>query len=434
MNLFKTIGNLCLVFLCMISIIVIGLFIYFRYIDPDKTIGVNNFGDQVALDYEKYTGGMSESEIKELEDRMLFEINVYTNENLNGITMYEFEFNYFTTWELKLTDYRSSGYQLLYNYPGNDNFYNSSFPLNSNEDFEKYIFKENIYEKTFNHLYWNANNKVSTGLNRNTDYIVKIDNEAYTINLNKTYITKERLWGFLWYQDVVKEYTFANLMNGLFSLASQTNNGEGSFYVYPDLSKFFTVKKFNSEGVLEEQVYTDIVKNYACIKVNFSNDGAFSSSQSLFEMIDNNPNFDLYANDLDTDYWASSLGYNLTCEHLNYRYSELYGGYFVSLSQSLIVKFNEMARTSINVLIDLDSDYLINNKINVLGFDYNAFNNIEINQIYIKSDFGENLTMLDNCLDSSLNIFKYSDNIDFSWVNSEIPSGCEEVVVNDLST
>ena len=101
MGLVRSLGKISLVILCIISLIVTGLFIYFRYIDPDKTIGINNISDQVALDYEEYTGDLTESEIQELEDRMLFEVNIYTNENMNGITLIEFQFNYFTTYELK---------------------------------------------------------------------------------------------------------------------------------------------------------------------------------------------------------------------------------------------------------------------------------------------------------------------------------------------
>ena len=203
MSVVKTIGNICLVILCIVSLIVTGLFVYYRYIDPSQTIGVNNIDDQVALDYEEYTGDLTESEIQELEDRKLFEVNVYTNENMNGVTLVEFQMNYFTTWRLELTDYRSTGYQLVANFDPATNFtdnliFNSlyGFEYHYNENFDS-IYSSNLYEKTTS-VDWSANGPTNTGFARDKEYIVKIKDEAYSINLNKTYTKSEPLWGFLW--------------------------------------------------------------------------------------------------------------------------------------------------------------------------------------------------------------------------------------------
>ena len=441
MSVVKTIGNICLVILCIVSLIVTGLFVYYRYIDPDKTVGVNNISDQVALDYENYTGGLTESEIEELEDRMIFEINIYSNENDNGITLMEFQFNYFTTWKLELVDYRSTGVQTTINFNPNNYFGYEllleeacGFDYHYNENFDDYS-AQNMYEKTTG-VTWNAS-KIATGLERDKEYIIKIEDEAYTINLNGTYTKSEPLWGFLWDVENTYNRTWEQLIFSVINSASNTSQGEGTCYITPDFSDFFTVKKFNSEGVLEEhsegvleeQVYTDIVDTYASVKVNFSKDGAYNSSQSLYGMIDNNPNFDLYGNNLDTDYWASSITYNLDAPDLDYRYSSSYSGYLVSLNQKLINKFNDMPRTKINLVIDLDSDFVTSGNYNIVGLDYNALSNIDLYELSILSDSDLSFVVLDNAIDETLDIFKYSGNIEFSFVNSQLPSTCEEVVV-----
>ena len=434
MSVVKTIGNICLVILCIVSLIVTGLFVYYRYIDPSQTIGVNNISDQVALDYEEYTGDLTESEIQELEDRKLFEVNIYTNENMNGITLVEFQMNYFTTWRLELTDYRSTGYQLAANFDPASNFMDGfifdflyGFEYNYNDNFDG-IYSSNLYEKTTS-VDWSANGPTNTGFSRDKEYIVKIKDEAYTINLNGTYTKSEPLWGFLWDVENTYNRTWEQLIFSVINSASNTSQGEGTCYITPDFSDFFTVKKFNSEGVLEEQVYTDIVDTYASVKVNFSKDGAYNSSQSLYGMIDNNPNFDLYGNNLDTDYWASSITYNLDAPDLDYRYSSSYSGYLVSLNQKLINKFNDMPRTKINLVIDLDSDFVTSGNYNIIGLDYNAFDNIDLYELSILSDSDLSFVILDNAIDETLDIFRYTSNIDFSFVNSQLPSSCEEVIV-----
>ena len=433
MSVVKTIGNLCLVILCIVSLIVTGLFVYYRYIDPDKTVGVNNISDQVALNYESYTGGLTESEIAELEDRMIFEINIYSNENDNGITLMEFQFNYFTTWKLEFTDYRSTGVQTSVNFNPNSYFGYEllleeacGFDYHYNDNFDDYS-AQNMYEKTTG-VTWNAS-KIATGLERDKEYIIKIEDEAYTINLNGTYTKSEPLWGFLWNVENTYNYTFDDLYWSLIRAGANTSQGEGTCYIFPDLSDWVTVRKFNDEGVIEDQVYTDIVKNYACVKVTFSKDGAYNSSQSLYGMIDNNPNFDLYGNNLDTDYWASSIIYNLDTSDLDYRYSSSYNGYLVSLNQKLINKFNDMPRTKVDLVIDLDSDFVLSGNYNIVGLDYNAFDNIDLYELSILSDSDLSFVVLDNAIDETLDIFKYTSNIDISFVNSQLPSSCEEVIV-----
>lgn len=447
MKLVKTICDVSLVILCIVSLIVTGLFVYYRYIDPTRTIGVNNISDQVSLDYESYTGELTESEIKELEDRMLFEVNIYTNENMNGITLVEFQFNYFTTYELKFTDYRSSGIQFVFNNNifeqsfgkensdimsnevfGFDLQYNENFPTYSS-NFVNYMCSEvNMYEKTTS-VDWSSNGPTNTGLTRDTEYIIKIDDEAYSINLNKTYKKSEPWLGFLWNVENEYQRTWDQLITSVIRSASQTSKGEGTCYITPDFSDFFTVKKFSDEGVLYEQVYTDIVNTYAVVKVNYNLDGAYNSSQSLFGMIDNNPNFDLYGNNLDTEYWASSITYNLDSEDLDYRYSESYNGYLVSLSQGLINKINDMPRTKVNLTIDLDSDFVKNHNYNIVGLDYNALSNIDLYELSILSDSDTSFVVLDNAIDDSLDIFRHSDTIILSFVNSSLPSGVEGVIV-----
>lgn len=428
MRVLKSIGDICLFFLCIIFIIVDILFIYYRFIDSDKTIGINIVGNQVGTDYIHYEDGMTEQEKKEFEDRLLFEINLYDNTEKNGIFLAEFQFNYFTTYKLQVSDYRSSGYQLVFNdKEASEVFGSAGINAGYNENVED-MYLQGFYETT-DFVNWKGNQQITTGIKRDTEYIIKIDGKPFSLNFNGTYKTTEKVLGFLWDKEVTKEYTFTDLFLYLIDSASKSSEGESSFYITPDFSNWFIIKKFNEDGVLEENVYSDIVKNYAHVKINYTKDGMVSSKQSLFGMINSNPSFDLFENDFNSEYWVSNIIYNLDESYLSYRYSELYQGYFVSISQEFSNKFSKMPSSKINLVIDLDSDYLKNNNYNIVGVDYNGLENLKIYTLTIKSSNTKVINMLSSCLNEDLHFFKHTSNIQFNWVESKLPSSCEEVIL-----
>ena len=137
---------------------------------------------------------------------------------------------------------------------------------------------------------------------------------------------------------------------------------------------------------------------------------------------------------MDTTYWQERMTYNLDekakyngKDIFVYRYSEVYGGYFVSLNLDVKQIFQEMPRAKVNIIFDLNSDYLKENNINIVGLDYNAFADFEIDTITFK---GENQTiyLLDSALyNSNLKTLKYSAGISFVMADNSINSEYEEV-------
>ena len=120
MKVLKTIGNCCLVFLCVISLCVINGFVYYHYFVKDITIGVNNIDNQVGLDIQEVlkSEDLTEEEKDELKDRYFLEVNYYSNDKGNGIQLQELRMNYFTSYRLTSADYRSTGMQYLGDYKG----------------------------------------------------------------------------------------------------------------------------------------------------------------------------------------------------------------------------------------------------------------------------------------------------------------------------
>ena len=429
-NTIINIGKICLIILCVVALALDALFIYFRYIDPSQTVTINNIGNQVAVDAITDADGLTEEEKQALEDRTLFTVNLYDNSNQNGIFLGEMQMNYFMSYNLTTSDYRSSGVQYAINFPFAQEIDLFKNTYNSNYD---YVFSVTEYDTT-DGVSWNGkieDMSVATALERDKEYIIKIDNQPYSIVLNGTYIKTEPLWGFLWNVENTYNYGFQDLFLLLLQATQTNSKGVGTRYLQIDLSDFFTVKKYNTEtDTFEPQLWTDIVRNYCVVKINYSKNGAINSSQSLFNIIANNPSFDVDNNEISTEYWDATITYNLTDSDLSYRYSDLYQGHFVSASQDLIVKFANMPSSKINIVIDLNSNFVKSNNYNIVGLDYNAFQNLKINSLTLKSETPVTLNLLDYCLaDTNIKTLNYSSTITLIKSDTAINNDCVEVVI-----
>ena len=112
-----------------------------------------------------------------------------------------------------------------------------------------------------------------------------------------------------------------------------------------------------------------------------------------------------------------------------YRYSEIYDGYFVSLSMDGKKLFSEMPRAKVNITLDLQSDYLTANEITVVGLDYNAFDGLEIDTLTIKGK-PQTLYMLEKSLnDTGLKTLKRSRGVILDGIQSAINNEYSEVVI-----
>ena len=135
-------------------------------------------------------------------------------------------------------------------------------------------------------------------------------------------------------------------------------------------------------------------------------------------------------NEISTEYWDATITYNLTDSDLSYRYSDLYQGHFVSASQDLIVKFANMPSSKINIVIDLNSNFVKSHNYNIVGLDYNAFQNLKINSLTLKSETPVTLNLLDYCLaDTNIKTLNYSSTITLIKSDTAINNDCVEVVI-----
>ena len=461
MKTLKVIGNCCLVFLAILSILLSVGYVYYHYFVDDVTIGTNYIDNQVGLDVEEIVKeeDLSEEEKNVLEDRYFLEVNYYSNDKENGIELQELRMNYFTSYNLTSADYRSSGMQYLGNYQGlpldtwdgnselgfanlfgnNDRYYGTS--EESVTIANEYVDKSFYYYDSTNGINWNGitnnNGSIGTELKRSSQFIIKIDNRAFSISLDK-YFDKDvgdvrNFFGIGWKVGEKYNryyYTYGSLFQSCMQAIKTNSAGYGNYFITVDLSSLFTIREYDLEtGKFKGDNVTDVIKNYAVLKFSYNENGARNSTQSMFGVIANSSKYDIQENPIDTSYWQERVCYNLNENNFEYRYSEVYKGYFLSLSMDTKKMFANMPRAKVRIDIDLQSNYLLDKEINIVGFDYNAFENFEIDTLTIKGQ-PQTIYLLEKSLyNTNLQTLKYSNGITFDIGLNAINNKYVEVIL-----
>ena len=428
MRALKVIGNCCLVFLAIISVCISLVYAYVHFFVKDVTVGTNYIDNQIAVDIVKKED-MTEEQINEYEERYFMEANFYSNAKNNGIALQELKFNYFTDYSLTESAYRSTGMQYLGDFKQSDLIIEET----THAEAQKYESSAFSYYDTTNGISWEGN-KLRTQLNRESAFTIKIDNRAFQIQLTGTYewTTYERQWYTLWIWNRptinILYYNYLNVFADCMEAIRTNDRGYGDYYITVDLSEYFTVREYDLEsGKYKEDNVTDIIKNYSVLKFHYDENGARNSTQSLFGIIDCNPSYDLSNDNVDTTYWQERVVYCLKDNNFDYRYSDAYKGYFISLNMDTKKMFEEMPRAKVNVLIDLQSTYLQDKNINIMGIDYNGFENVEIDTLTIKGQ-PQTFYFLDKSLhNSNLQKLEHSANVILDISQSAINNEYVEV-------
>lgn len=366
MELFKKIGNFCLIILACAGGLMSGYYWYYvNYLDT-TTIGTTYINDQVGLDIVEIVNSedMTDAEISEYDERWFMEANYYSNDAENGIEVQELNFNYFTDYTLTSDVYRASGIQNIGDFDENFSDSLSSISYNYTDSM--------CYYDTTDGISYNGNN-LATSLSRDEKYIIKIDNTPYSIQLTGTYS-----WGF-WIFGQTYNYSYLDVFSDCMDAIQTNSKGYGEYYITVDLSTYFTVYKYSEENNDYDVIDADILKNYTVLKFSYYENGLVSANQSLFGTILGNSSYGV--NDsVDTNYWQEKAIFTITNDYLDYRYSSINNGYYVSLNKDFTNQLNEMDRTLFYVEIDISNGY---NDLPILGIDYNGLENIDIYQLSI---------------------------------------------------
>ena len=369
MDVAKKITNSLCVVLVILSLLVIGAHLYYKTVKPTTSATIN-IGNQAPINLMEKTDELTQEQLEYYQNRVLFNVNVYDNTNNNGLEVQEMNLEFFTSFELKDIDCRATGMQHV----GELEPFEVVIVSNKAEAEDKVIDGYSYYN-TSNFISWSGSN-VSTKLNRNTKFVVKIGESPYRIQLTKQWTIENKFLGIPM-SKMVRYVSWEEVFYGVIEAVQTNSKGYGDWYITIDLSDLFTIEAYNTETKQwEKDLGTDEVFAYSVLKMHYSPDGMQKASQSFFGAVDCNSKWSYYP-EIEVDYWQERILYNYTINDLSCRYSEAYGGYFLYLNSTAKAMFANMPRARLVITIDIGD----NNSI--LGLDYYAFADVNVDSLTI---------------------------------------------------
>lgn len=440
---FVKVLNIVLVIIMCISAVICGTYIYYHFfVKPNhETIGVNYFGYQLPTDVLDIKD-LSKDKIDMYKNRTLFEFSYYDNSLNNGIELFDFKLNYFTDSSLSTATCRSVGLQgycdfsKIYDTNAFNNIEMLNYFNNADQTIYCYTFHDDISWAGFKY----DNHGTNTMLNKDSEFIVTIDNLPYLIKLNgyRKYIKDKTFLGIKYgEEEAYYDLTWTDLfMEIMYSVKTNSKGYADGYFIFDCSDYFKDIKAYNPDTKKFDKIPdVDITKNYSYVKFNYSKNGLTKASQSLFGLVKGDENYGMEDKDVNLqDYWKANLNYVIDentvingNDVLEYKYMDLYDGDFVSLNLGSKSIINSLPDKCVDIVIDI-------NKINtskhvkIKGLYVGAFQNFEINSLTIIG-VGE-FKILDKALvGSKIKTIKRSNNIYLDFANNSTNNEFVEVVI-----
>lgn len=382
MEIAKKIFNVTLIFCTVISVIFIGVYVY--YLLTDSGIYKNVTSTYVASYKDPQTG----------ENVNPFTLNYYENYNNSGKEVIEWRINGYS--DQNMNAIYGRGYQLVIdNENGNKLYYCDTYDGVSWESMHEYD------ETNDDGQYKNS-------------YYVSVNDKLYAVRIDGTYTVDERKENnfyfirnlgnaianfvtFNWSSDsavdycdavVVEQatyhYTIEEIMLKFANMIKSNSYGTGEF-VLPvvDLGDYLHVYEVAEDGTVSDEPVGvgGQINSYFSVDINYDKRGMSYADQSIYGSVAGDSSFNITGIDFDVNYWMATQTYTITEEDFVSRYSSVDLGFYYSLSQELISELKTYKNLEINIVFDLDNF----KNINVLGFDYYALNGIKVSSLTITS-------------------------------------------------
>ncbi len=354
----KTVCNVILGIMLVLSIIAIALFAYYFKNPPNtqKTLYANalTFAEENAQGEKPYP----------------IEINFFSNEKKNGIHCTELKFNYYTDTTIPTSDdeYKfvySSGVQLFDDFRALKRNDNRVFAWSIDEyiDFVNARYYNSVYGQSYS-----AISKLSPSDNWIMDYSMKTTDEQgqekISHNLAKIFqrgatFHDRGVFGIKNYY----VYDVNRLIVDLLTIVSRLDSG---VYITPfDMSNYFDYKIYNQETKQFESITSDDQDCFVSIKITKTDNGLVRANQSLYNQIDYNADY-AYDGVVAKDYAEARAGYILTESDFVVLDNELY---LKERARKYLVNFPKMY---LQVVLDLD------NLESCSGFSKDIFSSLDV--------------------------------------------------------
>lgn len=342
--------------LAFLSLLIIGYYFYYLESKPE-TVGT------------AYTDVLTYTQ----DQPFIAEVKYFSNQANNGKECFEFRMNYYTDTTIPSTpdEYKnvySSGMQLF-----------EDFTFNYEVD-PNWVDKSVRYWKPNNPIYYNSTNGTSyeavNSLSYDDKWIVDFSGDLGLLVQTEPVDYQQILWVHRYFR-----YDINALVLDLYNSVKSLDNGK--FILQYDFSKYFNVKKYNTEtGQFDTDITTDNKFVFCNVVVEKSENGIVEADQSLFGIVNKKSNWS-YSGAHNENYWEAMTNYSLTLA--DFDIVEINYHQYLKLKDEAISYLSSFGDLIINAVIDLDSTYLLENNIDIYGFVENAFGELNITSLSISS-------------------------------------------------
>lgn len=351
----------------------------------------------------------------ETDTKTFVEVNYMSNENGNGLELFEIKFNYFMDEEKE--SFYSQGLQyvtntktgeITWNYMVNDEYGhhdevydNRVIMIYHDRDLygSYYAGSETEQYQYMSDDDYNSTMMTTNPIDNKTYFTIQIGEDLYKMQFkgienaeDLEHIGTEMMayseWKGLWtnwynYQYYVAEdvNTFAYIMyNSVKGMSSGTNANHVfefsdmfNYYKYDSEQGAYSETTEQGEGLLKVQEH---VTNYYVVKTTVSDNGAKVSSDSIFNSIRGNTAFSLTG-----EYSEEGYFYGMDCVSVDlydFDYLLVDGNSYVLALKDEFKEYYETYKYSVVLDIEIDLDALSEKNIEFLGIDASSFEDFSI--------------------------------------------------------
>ena len=322
--------KLCIIASAILFVLCLGIdawFLYIHLFGPEKVV------------FNTYEVGLQTS--TNGDTRYFIELNYYSNENNNGLEMFEVKYNYFM--DENQSSFYSQGLQYVANTASdkiNWNFYADStntvgsnrvqiqgYPVFKYEE-DHWGFYANDENSSQQYNYASSDNyehlmQSTNALEGDVNFRIQLGNDLYLMKFkreksektNKNYYGKffgksdfylffEKNYYYKYYSYYDVEFFNQLLYNAVQSITPGTNSA--MIFEFGDLFNYYEYDSQKGQYKDTELVETDKIKqemmSYYAIKVNISADGVQKASDSMFKVVNGSASFNLTGDYSSDDY------------------------------------------------------------------------------------------------------------------------------------
>lgn len=401
MKVAKSVINITIIFLAVVSLFVAGVWVY-----------VNIWGKSLIPTSVNSTYATSVTNPLTGEVLPTLQASYYANKNGSGCEVVELRINAYSGVSRQALFPR--GFQMVWDKNGNIVPYKDSTGAVSSVWFYDYD-STGDYSFVSGHIYELGKYDSASGAVVGGDpFIVDIDGKPYGLKLDGTYpISHHELDGWkvarscgflglnlLWegtnfYKDytTIHTYTFSDLLLRVRDIIKSCSAGTGDYTInLVDLGGFLHIYELDDNGNCKGSPIGagGTINTFFSAQCHYDRRGMSWTKQSLFGSVAGDKEYNLTGIDENVDYWKATNTYHINEQAFESRYSQVDNGFYYVLPTATINELKDYEDMEINIVFDVSN--LTN--INVVGFDYYALQGIKVKSLTIKSKTQRNFQLL----------------------------------------